>query len=279
MPDQVELLTLADLPACLDLARDRDWLPEEHKWRLLFDVGTVYGVRGADGSLAGTGVLTRLGGELAVIGMLLVAKRHGRRGIGRRLMTRLLAESGDATVFLYATWHGQPLYEDLGFEVTGTAFTHVGPLAPAPGPAVSRPATPDDLPAIKRLDAEVNGADRAVLLDWMARSAIQMRVIERAGVITGYGAALENLGNVSAAPVIAENVADARALIADLSPSAAAAGLPLRLDLDGRFPELREWATRNGAPLRSSTTLMVRGGKPLPGDRNRWFVPLILALG
>lgn len=28
-------LTLDDLPDCLALAQDREWLPEDHKWRLI----------------------------------------------------------------------------------------------------------------------------------------------------------------------------------------------------------------------------------------------------
>ncbi len=30
---------------------------------------------------------------------------------------------------------------------------------------------------------------------------------------------------------------------------------------------------------RNSTTVMVHGGPPLPGDRSRWFIPLMQALG
>jgi hypothetical protein len=40
----VRRLTLDDLPACLDLAADREWPREEHKWRLLFAVGEVLGI-------------------------------------------------------------------------------------------------------------------------------------------------------------------------------------------------------------------------------------------
>ena len=36
----------------------------------------------------------------------------------------------------------------------------------------------------------------------------------------------------------------------------------------------REWVA-----LRNSTTVMVHGGQPLPGDRSRWFIPLMQALG
>jgi hypothetical protein len=56
---QIQPLTSADLPGCLALARDRGWLPEEGKWRLLFDLAVVYGVRDPAGELAGVAVLTR----------------------------------------------------------------------------------------------------------------------------------------------------------------------------------------------------------------------------
>jgi hypothetical protein len=54
---------------------------------------------------------------------------------------------------------------------------------------------------------------------------------------------------------------------------------PVRLDLDDRYPQLRDWATRHGVPERCATAVMVHGGRPLPGDRSRWFVPVMQALG
>ena len=49
--------------------------------------------------------------------MMLVAARYGRRGLGRALMEHLLRAAGDdATVTLFATDMGRPLYEKLGFE-------------------------------------------------------------------------------------------------------------------------------------------------------------------
>lgn len=102
---QIQPLTSADLPGCLTLARDRGWLPEERKWRLLFDLAVVYGVRDPPGELAGVAVLTRYGTEFAVIGMMLVATRYGGRGLGRALMNRALADVGDAIVFLLSLIH------------------------------------------------------------------------------------------------------------------------------------------------------------------------------
>jgi GNAT superfamily N-acetyltransferase len=272
-------LTLDDLPGCLALALDREWLPEERKWRLLFDVGTVYGVRDQAGDLAGVTVLTCHGAELATIGALLVASRYGRRGLGRGLMTHALAEAGQAAVLLHATPSGRPLYEKLGFVPVGTSHTHLGGFLPAGrggGPAGSRPAGRADLPAIRRLDALANGADRAHLVRRLPGFTEQLRVVERRGVVTGYGGAYRGLRYVSIGPVIAESTGDAKTLIADLAGAVAG---PVRIDIDDRHPQLLDWAPTRGLAWHDSSLAMVLDGRPLPGDRDRCFAPLMRALG
>ena len=288
---QIKPLTSADLPGCLALARDRGWLPEERKWRLLFDLAVVYGVRDPGGELAGVAVLTRYRAELAVIGMMLVATRYGGRGLGRALMNHALAEAGDATVFLHATPIGRPLYEKLGFVSAGASHSYLGtfwpagPEAPAslaalaPGASAaggSRPAGPGDLMAIRRLDARANGTDRALLVRRLPGFTEQLRVTERPGGITGYAGAYWGVRYACIGPVIAETVDDAKTLIADV---AGAIDGPVRVDLGDRHPQLREWAASHGLTPGVSAALMVLGGRPLPGDRSRCFAPLMRALG
>jgi len=276
---QIRPLTVADLPGCLALARDRDWLPEERRWRLLFDLGTVYGVRDRGGELAGVTVLTRYGAAFAVIGMMLVASRYGGRGLGRALMTHALADVGDATVFLHATPVGRPLYEKLGFVPVGVTRTHLGcfrPADPVPAPGRSRLAGPGDLMAIRRLDAQANGTDRALLVRRLPGFTGQLRVVERLGAVTGYAGAYEGLRYVSIGPVVADADDDAKTLIAD---AAATASGPVRIDLDDRHPRLLEWAAERGLAPGVSSTAMVLGGRRLPGDRARCFAPLMRALG
>jgi GNAT superfamily N-acetyltransferase len=271
-------LTSDDLPGCLALAQDRAWLPEERKWRLLFDIGTVYGVRDQAGDLAGVTALTCHGPELATIGTMLVAARYGRRGLGRALMTHALAEAGNATVLLHATPSGLRLYEKLGFVPVGTSHTHLGGFVPAGrgGPAGSRPAGPGDLSAIRRLDAQANGTDRARLVRRLPGFTEQLRVVERRGVVTGYGGAYRGLRYVSIGPVIAESTGDAKTLIADLAGAVAG---PVRVDIDDRHPQLLGWAATHGLAWHDSAPSMVLDGRPLPGDRGRCFAPLMRALG
>ncbi len=272
-------LAAGDLPGCLALARDRSWLPDEHKWLLLFDIAAVFGVRDARGDLAGVVVLTRYGPRLAVIGMLLVAQRHGGRGLGRALMSHALAEAGDAAVFLYSTPAGRPLYDKLGFVPVGANHTRAGCFAPgdaAGAPGRSRPAGPADLKAIRALDVRANGADRAHLVRRLPGFTCQLRVVRRLGAVTGYAGAYPSAGHVSIGPVIAESVHDAKTLIADLAGAAAG---PVRVDLDDRHPELLDWGARHGLAPGVSSAAMVLDGRPLPGDRARCFAPLMRALG
>jgi GNAT superfamily N-acetyltransferase len=282
----IQQLTSADLPGCLALARDRGWLPEDRKWRLLFDLGTVFGVRDAVGRLAGVVVLTRYGAGFAVIGTMLVATRYGRRGLGRALMECALADAGDATVFLHATPAGRSLYERLGFVPAGASNTYLGGFQPAalrlpasaapPAACGSRPAGPGDLMAIRKLDAGANGIDRALLVRRLPGFTEQLRVTERYGVITGYAGAYRCVAYTCLGPVIAETADDAKTLIAELAGAIAG---PVRIDLGDRHPQLREWAARRGLAPGESAALMVLGGRPLPGDRARCFAPLMRALG
>jgi ribosomal protein S18 acetylase RimI-like enzyme len=273
----IRRLTGADLPACLALAVGRDWGAEEHKWRLLFDVGEVFGLEEPGGELVCTVVLTRYPPGTSVISMVLVAARLERRGLGTRLMTHVLEHAGPGPVYLYATPNGRPLYEKVGFATADGMTTYVGRFAQAAGAPSSRPARDDDLPAILALDAEVFGADRRNLVTRLPAFAEQLRVLERDGAIAGYAAAWRNIETVVIGPVIARDLGDAQALIADLA--AAAPGERLRLDVDHRHAGLRAWIEQRGVLAAFDTSLMVHGGRELPGDRGRLFLPLMQALG
>src|SRR5579871_4928356 len=91
----VRRLGPADLRRCTALAVDRGWSPEKPKWSMLLAASEVFGLDAPDGKgLAGAVVLTRWGTDLASVGMMLVAARYGRRGLGRMLMEHLLRAAG-----------------------------------------------------------------------------------------------------------------------------------------------------------------------------------------
>lgn len=263
-------LTLDDLDDCARLAEDRGWLPERHKWRLLFEVGEPYGFDAPDGDgLAATNILTRYGDDHAVISMVLTASRFGRMGLGRRLMEHVLERAGTRTVSLYATEYGRPLYERLGFRTAGTAAKHGGVFTGEPSNRTRR-ATPDDLGTILALDAELFGTDRSAVLRRMFTFGEQVRI---AG--GGYGHCWRNDDNTVIGPVVARDEETARALIGDL---ALEVGGEVRMDFGLSHESMIKWAGEHGITEAWRVTRMVRGGD-LPGDQARQFLPFMQALG
>ncbi|MFC4612135.1 GNAT family N-acetyltransferase [Streptomyces maoxianensis] len=275
----IRRLTTDDRTSCADLSEDRGWPREEHKWGLLLAAGTGYGIDDPEGKgLVTACIVTSYGRGLAAIGMMLVAERYARQGVGRRLMQHALAEAGDTPVTLHATPHGQPLYEELGFVNVGRAEMVRGHLqAPAAEAEVTtRPATADDLPALLRLDTEVFGLDRLHMITRLPAFADQLRVAEEDGVLTGYAAAWPNMETHVVGPLIARDTRTAKALISSL---AAATDRPLRTDIDLRHEELLAWVKDHGLETIAFNAVMTYGIPDLPGDWTRRFAPLSVAAG
>lgn len=276
----IRRLTPRDLTACADLSEDRGWPREEHKWGFLLTAGTGYGIDDPEGGLVTACVVTEYGAagrpDLGAIGMVLVAERHARQGIGRRLMRHVLSEMGTTPLTLHATPYGRPLYEELGFKVTGQAEMVHGHFTPGgPDPAVStRPATAEDLTTIVRLDEEVFGMDRTHILTRLPAFADQLRVAEDDGRIIGYTAAWPNMDDHVVGPLIARDTQTAKALIASL---AAHTDRPLRTDIDVRHEELLTWVKERGLASIAFNSVMTYGVSELPGDWLRRFAPLTVA--
>ena len=271
----------ADLDACAALAVSRDWGPERRKWSLLLEATEPFGIDAPDGSLAGAVVLARYGPALASVGMMLVAEKYGRQGLGRRLMVHLLDQAGNATVFLTATQSGRPLYAKLGFRVTGRSATFLGRFRPgdaeSAGPDPTRPAREDDLPALLRIDRPAFGADREYLLRRLFTFTDQLRVLERDGQPIGYAGAWPNDGTEVIGPLVAPDTEAAQTLITSVAQRASD---PVRLDFDPERTALAAWVRSHGLAIVNETAFMVHGTPwPPPGPHDRLFCPLTVALG
>ncbi|QIQ03841.1 GNAT family N-acetyltransferase [Streptomyces liangshanensis] len=281
----IRRLTLADLTVCADLAEERGWAREEHKWGLLLAAGTGHGIDAPDGKgLAAMCVTTSYGPALSTFGMMVVAGRFGRQGLGRRLLTHAMHEAGDTPFALYATAQGRPLYEQLGFTAVGDTHTvrgHFNPPdhdrpAPANGNTTVRPATADDLPGLVRLDNEVFGIDRTHLLARLPSFTDRLLITETGTTITGYAGIWPSTTCDVIAPLIAHDTDTAHTLIHAL---ATGTDRPVRLDIDARHTDLLDRLKHSGVELVSTTSTMTRGIPDLPGDPTRRYAPLNLAMG
>ncbi|MFF9319957.1 GNAT family N-acetyltransferase [Streptomyces sp. NPDC014735] len=278
---RIRRLTPGDLVACADLCEDRGWPRDEHRWGLLLAAGTGYGIDDpeGDGGLIATCVVTSYGPRLAAIGMLLVAGSHARQGLGQRLMRHVIDETDGASLILYATSEGRPLYEQLGFKAVGRTERVTGPFRRTDdgGCAVDiRPATADDLRALVRLDTDVFGSDRTHVLARLPAYADHLRVAEDDGELVGYAASWPSAGTQVIGPLIAPDSLTAQALVASLTE---VTDLPLRADLDARHTELLSWLKECGLRAVSETTVMTCGIPDLPGDWTRRYAPLTVAMG
>ncbi|MCQ9131088.1 GNAT family N-acetyltransferase [Streptomyces hilarionis] len=278
----IRRLTHRDLAACADLSEDRGWPREEHKWGLLLSAGNGYGIDDPAGGLVAACVVTEYGPHghprLGAIGMVLVAERHARQGVGRRLMRHVVSLMDATPLTLHATPSGRPLYEELGFKATGRAEMVRGRLA-TPEPAtdvITRAATAEDLPSILRLDEEVFGADRTHVIARLPAFADQLRVAEDEGRIIGYAAAWPNMDTQVVGPLIARDTGTAKALLCSL---AVRTDRPLRTDIDVRHEELLDWVKARGLETVAFNSVMTYGIAELPGDWRRRFAPLTVAAG
>ncbi|MEV7727141.1 GNAT family N-acetyltransferase [Streptomyces sp. NPDC087917] len=294
---ELPIRTLApdDLRHCADLSEDRGWPREDHKWGLLLAAGNGYGIDAPDGrGLAAVCVVTRYGNpakpDLAAIGMVLVADRYARRGLGRHLMKHVCdGVLAGIPLTLHATPYGRPLYEELGFDTTGRAEMLRGTFRPedaedaevaktVPATAATvRPATGEDIRAIVVLDTEVFGTDRTHLLTRLPAFADKVLVaVDASGALTGYAALWPNMDTHVIGPLIARDQATARALVTSLATTTER---PLRTDVDVRHEELLSWLKGRGLESLAFNAVMTRGVPGLPGDWTRRWAPLTVAAG
>lgn len=275
---EIRRLTLPDLAACIELTVDRGWLPEEPKWRLMFAVSEIYGIDDPDGSLAGVVGLTRYGPELASVGMMLVATRHSRQGLGRQLMLHVLDQAGPAIVCLYATTMGRPLYEQLGFETMDLATRYSGTFTPAaPGtfsaPSGLRALSAADVDQVAAVDLRAFGGSRHALLAGLADMADTFVACDEPA--SAYGMAWPNGGFRVIGPVVASSEAVVPGLLDVLLADRPG---PVRIDVSSRHEQLAAWAEARGLTAVSQTAIMAYGGLP-PGDRSWLYAPANVALG
>ncbi|MEA5365893.1 GNAT family N-acetyltransferase [Amycolatopsis sp., V23-08] len=259
----IRLLGPADLPACSDLGESRSWPSEPPKWRLLHEIGHVFGVDAPDGDgLAATAVLVSFD-RVASISMVLVAPRFERRGLGRAITRHAVNAAGDQVVYLHASKFGRPLYESMGFEVDGGCQGHAGTFADDGGPG----ASPGSLSDVFALDLRAQGVDRR-------------RLLERLGtpfVVDGGFAFGVDIGHVTViGPVVATTGDQAKALIRGVARTASG---EVRVDPDFRFPALTAWVRERGLVPAAPAPRLVLGGRALPGDAAMRFAPFTRAVG
>jgi len=140
----------------------------------------------SDGEFAGVSELI-INGKVAWLGSVIVLEKFRNRGLGTSMVKVIMQkadELGCDTQILYATDMGKPIYEKLGFrhEANFLLYEH-DELIPEQRYCNVIPIEPKDREEILKLDKEITGEDRTLLLEDYWEGAVQY--VEN-GKLTGY---------------------------------------------------------------------------------------------
>jgi predicted N-acetyltransferase YhbS len=267
-----------DLPTAHALSQAVRWPHRPDDWRFVHRLGLGF-VAEEDGAVIGTALCWKQGARHGSLGMIIVSPDHQGKGIGRKLMQLVLEELGDRCTLLIATPAGQPLYENLGFQVTGAIHQHQGTMASAapaalPPGANVRPAESRDMAKIIELANLGSGMARGDVLKLLVTVA-EGAVLERDGELAGFSL-LRRFGRGHAiGPVVAPDSEGAKALIAHWS--GAYAGEFVRVDVAGDSG-LGAWLAEAGLAQVDTGVTMARNGVPRRDDAVKQFAILNQAL-
>ena len=271
----IRFMHIADIPAGLHLCRLSRWNQVEEDWRIFLDSPDGGGwLAEWDGTAVGTVTFLRYGGCFSWLSMMLVHPDARRGGVGTRLMGAAIdALGGETCIRLDATPLGESLYRRFGFEGEfGLVRTKL--MAPSgrsePVSENVRPMKASDLTEVFRIDRQVFGADRSVLLaSFYSRAPDLAWTLYRGDALLGYcfgrtGYLCRQLG-----PVVAEDASVARDLVARCIGEHR--GDELALDAPRSAAEWIAWLESVGFIAERPFLRMCRGQAPSPGLMVRQF--------
>jgi hypothetical protein len=281
LPDGVQLrrFTDGDLEAAETLTREMQWPHRLEDWRFGLAHGEgVVAVR--DAQVVATALRWLWGKRHATLGMVIVSQPVQGRRIGHHLMNVLMQDLGERAVLLHATSEGRGLYERMGFRITGEIRQHQGIAAPAQLVALPegerlRPLGRNDAKALIALDARAAGMPRDAMVRQLLAEG-ETVVLARDGEAVGFSV-LRRFGRGHAiGPVVAPDLASAKALIGYWCSRQA--GRFLRVDVDAASG-LPEWLESVGLERVGMATTMVRGTPPQRGFAHGGWALVNQAMG
>ncbi|MEO9777909.1 MAG: GNAT family N-acetyltransferase [Sedimentitalea sp.] len=269
---QIEPFTPLHLEGAVHLSQQVSWPHRFEDWALTLSVSKGV-VALCDGVIVGTALCT-IFGPVASLNMIIVDAQMRGQGLGRKLMDRIIALTGDPELRLVATTDGIPLYEKLGFVAAGQIVQHQGIARKvAPIQPVEK-VTAENLPRLAALDADASGMERLALLQAIAALPDGQSEI----FVTDAGFAMKRQfgrGTVIG-PVVADTDTAARSLIAAIANQVQ--GQFLRIDLPvqrglGEFVETLGLANAGGG------TAMVMRAAQHPETHMKTYALISQALG
>lgn len=185
---QLRVLRETDLDDAMRLVRAADWNQCRGDWQRVLDLApdTCFAGIVDDRVVATTTAVTY--GDVAWIGMVLVAPGHRGNGHATRLFTHALESLGDdIAVGLDATDMGRPLYQKYGFESATPITRFSGTLPTGRNPDACSIHPDSRLEEVVELDSAACGHQRRALLERLASEPDTIGVVhDNADILRGY---------------------------------------------------------------------------------------------
>ncbi len=260
----------------LQLSRAAHWNQLPRDWALFLRLSPA-GCRVAvnEETVLGTVVTVSYDARFSWIGMVLVDATMRRHGIGTQLLREALQVLRDEeTVKLDATPAGREVYRKLDF-IDEYCLSRMETVVSGKG-LIASPArlmTAADWRAVVGMDANVFGADRHTILEWMQAGAPEYAwVVEVQNEITGYcfGRHGHNFGQLG--PVVAPDCNTAQQLVSACLREQI--GRPFILDATQHNAEWARWLQAIGFIEQRPFIRMYRGTNRHPGWPENQFAIL-----
>lgn len=259
---------MADVAAGLELCRLSRWNQLEDDWRSFLESPDGGGrLAERDGIAMGTVTFLRYGPSFSWLSMMLVHPDARRGGIGTQLMESVLAAlAGETCVRLDATPLGEPLYRRFGFTPEYELVRAKAAARRSTSAETARPMEPSDLDEVLAQDREVFGAGRGGLLVSFHRRAPEMAwTVRRGGGLAGYCFGRPGYLYRQIGPVVADDEAAARTLVASCP------GENVAIDVPRSAPGWIAWLEAAGFTIERPFLRMCRGENRSPGIPARQF--------
>lgn len=216
----LEIITMQEthLDQAYLLTQKLKWPHRRKDWQQAWQSGEGV-VAEQEGTVLGTAICWRWGGDYASTGLIIVAEEAQGKGTGTRLMQTILDKLQGMNVRLHATEMGRGLYEKLGFVASGRVWQHqtpelrqITPVQPGKKQRL-RQASAGDSTRLVELDLRAHGQYRTTLINNLLQHAQHNLLLEEEGIVQGF-ASLRYFGHgYIIGPVICKDLSAAKVLV------------------------------------------------------------------
>lgn len=235
-----------DIEQAMRLKDLEGWNQTEQDWEMLLKLSSeTCFVAVCDKEVIGTITAVNYSNELAWIGMMLIAEKYRRKGIGSLLLNHNMKRLQEyKTIGLDATPLGRNVYIKLGFEeeyiISRMATSSLPKQTITDSGTFITPISSHDIQEIATLDKAVSGAVRTNLIELLSERYPEKALkLEKDGRIAGYCLGRDGVKHNHLGPVIALTTKDAKTLLS--AAMSRLVGQPVVIDVPVKKRQLLQW--------------------------------------